>query len=300
MSIPSLESFARFSWRDKLIKFLCLNALLIGSTSIAMDCGNNLSCDLSRRSSQERQLEASAKEKGRSLRYAAETGKLKRVQELLAEQVPVDAQDGTGWTALMNGAFKGHIEICQLLIDAKAQINAKSLFGTPALVCAAERGHKQVCQLLLNANAEINVKDYKGWTALIVAAANGHKEICQLLIDMNVPIDTKNEYERTALMEAARFSHKEACHLLIDATLDQSIVPGALVAFLGIKKFCRSPFFAPVDKHLINQMARQAYNSAPKTKDLFAQIEKCDCIKIKNLLLREYAQQQLENKLNKK
>jgi ankyrin repeat protein len=77
---------------------------------------------------------------------------------------------------------------------------------------------------------------------------------------------------RTALMFAAENGQKNICLLLVDAMLDRSMLPGTMVAFLGIKKFHKSKFFKLIDPHIIKQIAHQACTNAPTMKDLFEQI----------------------------
>ena len=119
---------------NKLIKFVCLNALLIGSASLAMDVDQN--------GQHPRAVE---------LCNAALNGNKKLVQELLDAGVPVDATNNEGDTALMYAARRGHKEISLFLIDANAQIDAKNNDGRTALMWAARWGRKKICQLLVDA-----------------------------------------------------------------------------------------------------------------------------------------------------
>ena len=106
-----------------IIKFLCLNSLLIGSASLAMD--------------------------SQDLRLAAMKGDCALVQSLIEANAPINAQDTTGQTALLE---------------------------------AAKWGHKDVCQLLIAHNAQTHTQDNSGWTPLRWAAFNRHRETCYLLI----------------------------------------------------------------------------------------------------------------------
>merc|ERR1719310_1434827 len=52
--------------------------------------------------------------------YAARTGDIAQVKQYLEEGVPVDAADGSGWTALRWAASEGHEDVVAMLIDAGA------------------------------------------------------------------------------------------------------------------------------------------------------------------------------------
>ena len=200
---------------NKFITFLCLNALLIGCASLAMD--SDMDSD-----------------KGGELHDAARSGNLELVQALLTAGAPVDAKKS--WSLM-----------------------------TP-LMWAARGGRMDLCQLLIAANAQVDAKFSGGWTVLNIAAA---------------------------------YNREPICHLLINRTLDQCILPGAMITLLGIKKFHKSPLLGQIDRHIINNIIRQACAHAPKIKALFTQIEAIENKDMKNNL-RECAQQQLKLKMDQK
>jgi ankyrin repeat protein len=231
-----------------------------------------------------------------SLCNAARNGNLKLTQEFLAHDVPVDAQDNDGWTALRLAAAFGHKEVCQLLIHAKAQVNTANIQGTTALIFAANKGHKEVCQLLIDAQAQLNAKDNYGWTALVSAAYRGHNEVCQLLINAKAQADAKCRDGKTALMCAAANGQIDTCHLLIDAMLKPiKDNRAAATALLGMKKFNKTACMRPIDRNVIQAIAHQIYNPAA-IQQLFAQIDASESEYVKNNLAT-HAQQQLKLKM---
>jgi ankyrin repeat protein len=271
---------------NKIITFLCLSGLTLGSALFAMEPASASSLALAGQ-------DVTHIDQGKELRNAARAGKLGLVQELLAQHVPVDAKDTCGSTALMRSADNGRKEVCQLLIDAKAQVDAKNNNGWTALMHAARSGHKEVCQLLINAKTQVDAKDKHGWTALTHAAGSGHKEVCQLLIDAKAPVDSKDNDGTTALMLAATWGHKEVCQLLIDAMIKpikQNRAAASLL--LGMKKFNKSACMSQNDRNMIQLIAHQIYNPAT-IKQLLTQIDASDSESLKNDL-RTYAQQQLK------
>ena len=50
---------------------------------------------------------------------AAQEGKTCVVEYLIESKEDVNVKDENGWTALMNGAFNGHLDIVKLLLGAE-------------------------------------------------------------------------------------------------------------------------------------------------------------------------------------
>jgi len=267
---------------NNVIKFLCLNALLIGSASLAMD------------------IDPFAQ--GDYLHNAAKAGNLKQVQELLDAGAPIDAKDDFGCTPLMKAAQNDHTEICQLLIDRNAQVDARDHCRRTNLATSAYFFHKKMCPLLLDNKAEVDAKDKDGKSPLALAAQNGYKVICQLLIDRKAQVDAKDNSGRTPLIQAAMKGRKDVCQLLIDVTIKQMDKAAALT-LLGMRKFNRATCMNGMDRNVIQLIARHVIDAetkrlfapidAAKYEDLFAQINAIEDEPMKNIL-RAYALQQLK------
>ncbi len=150
---------------NNVIKFLCLNALLIGSASLAMDPGYAYSAD----------AKAMADRPGNS---NSEPG-------ILSMRRTPGAVTDKG-QELCKAAKAGNLELVKSLLDAGVSVDEKGHENGTPLKWAAYKGRKEVCQLLIDRNANINTKDIYGWTPLMPAAQNGHTEICRLLIDTRI------------------------------------------------------------------------------------------------------------------
>jgi ankyrin repeat protein len=218
---------------NKIITFLCLSGLTLGSALFAMEPASASSLALAGQ-------DVTHIQQGEELRKAAQAGNLGLVQKFLGLHFPIDAKGTDGWTALMHAATNGHKQVCQLLIDAKAQIDAK---------------------------------DNNEWTALMHAAGSGHKEVCQLLVDAKAQVDAKSTSDRTALMCAAENDDKDICLLLIDAMLKPiKQNRAAATLLLGMKKFNKAACMSQNDRNIIQLIAHQIYNPAT-IQQLFAQID---------------------------
>lgn len=98
---------------------------------------------------------ASGADSGEALREAARAGDLKRVEELLAAGVPVDAPARYGQTALYFAAEEGHLEVVRRLVERGANVNVQdSFFGASALGMALNGGHVELARHLLAHGAE--------------------------------------------------------------------------------------------------------------------------------------------------
>lgn len=63
---------------------------------------------------------------------------------LVKSGTDLDASDDMGWTALMQAASFGHLDVVKLLVDCGADANVADLNGLTALSVAAKSGHLEV------------------------------------------------------------------------------------------------------------------------------------------------------------
>jgi len=130
---------------NKVIKFLCLNALLIGSASLAMDVNNN---------NNNQDLERTIKEE--VLCNAALEGKLWLIQELLDEGVSANAKN-KNTTALRCAIIGGNNNICSELIANGANRHAVNGGETPlqkAARMAWNDSRLEICYQIIDALLE--------------------------------------------------------------------------------------------------------------------------------------------------
>lgn len=82
---------------------------------------------------------------------ASEFNCIKIVELLLENDANVNAQDQSGWTALMHAAFNGNAKIVQMLLNNGANIDLSNNYGDTALALAINNGRQQIIELLVQA-----------------------------------------------------------------------------------------------------------------------------------------------------
>src|SRR4051794_8922962 len=84
----------------------------------------------------------------------AETGDLRRLEDLLARGVDVNARNQEGATALMMAAYQGQLEVVRALTDHGADLNATDFDGDTAVMLADHSGHEDIVRLLIARGAK--------------------------------------------------------------------------------------------------------------------------------------------------
>ncbi len=131
------------------------------------------------------------------------------VQLLLAQKVAVDAEDASGWTALMYAAGAGSLDQVQELLAAGASASHLSRAGESVLSAAAGSADNPVRKLVLlqRSGASVAAGASDGTTVLMIAATRYQQpEILRTVLAMGANPAVKNARGQTALqvLEKAR------------------------------------------------------------------------------------------------
>jgi bla regulator protein blaR1 len=159
----------------------------------------------------------------RALLEATEDGKIKDVQELLAEGADINGVVEGDGTALIIAARAGDKPMVQFLLQQGADPNVAAKGDGNALIMAADAGHLEIVDLLLNSGARVNDVVQGDENALIKASGSGHVDVVQILLsrgaDVNMRVwsgDPDGEW-RTALKMARKAGHNAVVQLLLSA-----------------------------------------------------------------------------------
>ena len=268
-----------------IIKSLCLNALMIGSMSLAMDQGANgrEQIDAERQAQLNQKFLAahvveSTAEMQRLLAQGAdinaldkwgsklhETAKIRysipnkvynACKFLLENNADVNLEDPTvGETPLMAAAYAGDPKICELFIQHGAEINKKSKENTTAFKRAAHMGNREVCKLLLEHNADPNTQDKWGWNGLMYAAEIDDKT-CAFLLQQDVKLNLRNNEGDTALMIAIK-NGSETKNALVREACKKIKSHKSLITLLGIKRKRQASALCEVPYDIVKLIAKE-------------------------------------------
>lgn len=157
---------------------------------------------------------------------AAQRGKLKSVQTLLAQGYDVNEQDAEGmpWnvTPLMLAAGCGHTDVVQALLSAGANVRMrdKSVPGeagdATALHYAAANGNVDTIRALVAAKADVNARSKRyASTPLALAVQCGHLAAAQLLLGHGADPARAARHSANALQIAIEAGHHEFVKLFL-------------------------------------------------------------------------------------
>ena len=121
---------------------------------------------------------------------------------LLAQKVAIEAEDASGWTALMYAAGAGSLEQVRQLLAAGANASHASHAGETLLFAAAGSLQNPVGKLLLlqKAGANVAAVTNQGATVLMIAASRYQQpEILKAVLAMGADPSVRNQDGKTAL-----------------------------------------------------------------------------------------------------
>ena len=143
------------------------------------------------------------------------------VQQLIAQNVDVNAPQLDGATALHWAAHLDDLDLAKMLLDAGADVTAKNLYGVMPLALAIENGSAPLVDVLLQAGAYANALAGTGETPLMTAAYIGNLEVVDLLLKRGAYVKAKEPVRRqTALMWAVGESHSDVARRLVEHGAD--------------------------------------------------------------------------------
>ena len=173
-----------------------------------------------------------------ALIQASENGRKEVVRALLQEGVKTDLTTKDGNTAVILAAGNDQAECVRLLIEANADVNLKNSKNWTALMKSVYQGHLKTTDVMLKTSRDALQKDDQLARALMVAALLGHQQIAKSLLDAGAPVNKSIEKNQTALMYAASTGKKDMTQLLLLRGADPSMVnaDGSTASILALQK----------------------------------------------------------------
>jgi hypothetical protein len=142
---------------------------------------------------------------------------LGQVQKLLAAKANPNAQDSSGWTALIYAAVAPRPDMVKALLDAGADPNLRSYTGQTAIMAASKTPASPEGQLrrLIEARGDVNAQDKDGQTALMFAVDQFERaDLVSFLLTAGARVDLRDSEGRTVMdrleLEAKRRPSQKA------------------------------------------------------------------------------------------
>ncbi len=136
---------------------------------------------------------------------AAIVGDADAVRRLLDLDLPVDALDSQGCSALLRAAGGGHRAVVDLLLARGADSSLAAGSGATPLSAAVSMRHTEIVDRLLAAGADIEQRLPSELTVLMVASALGLPDLAARLLGAGADVHAIDAQGRTALHCAAMF-----------------------------------------------------------------------------------------------
>ncbi len=155
---------------------------------------------------------------------AASAGDAEAVGKLLELELPVDAVDGYGATALLHAAGRGYADVAALLLGRGANPSHAAKDGSTALSAAVAARQWTVMELLIERGVEIDQRLAGGGTTLMAAAGRGDAESVGILLAHGAQADADDDHGMRALHAAVQFAFAggdtQAARRVIEHLLD--------------------------------------------------------------------------------
>src|SRR5712671_5679547 len=159
----------------------------------------------------------------RRLIDAVKSGNRETIRVLLKQNIPINALDADGTTALHWAARADDMETVQLLVKAGANAKVADRYGITPLSLAAEVGDAAMIEALVKAGADVNAIQPDGETVLMTAARTGKPDALKALIAHGANVNAREkQFGETALMWAAAENNAAAIRVLAAAGADKN------------------------------------------------------------------------------
>lgn len=159
------------------------------------------------------------------IRYAADSGNVEVVRQLLDKGARLSVGDGPVGSLLSRAIDRRHIDLVELLLSRHASLGPhlgqQDKYGsTPPTYKAAKAGDEILVRLFLQYGSKADATNDNGQTALSAALAGGHFRLAELLLKYGADIDAPDKDGKTALLVAVAKGHSRLVKMLLDRGAD--------------------------------------------------------------------------------
>ena len=158
---------------------------------------------------------------------AAIAGDADAVRRLIDLDLPVDAVDAQGCSALLRAAGAGHMPVVELLLQRGADRNLATRGGATPLSAAISMGRGAIVQRLLAEGADRDQRLPGNVSLLMLAAARGLPDMCARLLTAGADIHASDDQGLTALHCAALYAFSAMERPRVMALFDTLLLAGA-------------------------------------------------------------------------
>ncbi|TQS34415.1 hypothetical protein Golomagni_05204 [Golovinomyces magnicellulatus] len=149
---------------------------------------------------------------GNSAMMLAESPQI--VEMMLAKGVDVNHTNEENYTALLNAAMHGNIEVVRTLLKAGADVHVHGGDGWTALCAAVGNNHEYIASLLLHAGANAN-DEHSGHPALFDAAKSDSPGLIHVLVKHGAEVSKVYSHGSTALFKAVKSGNRMVVEKLL-------------------------------------------------------------------------------------
>ena len=132
------------------------------------------------------------------------TGDCNTVRWLIEQGVDVNHCDKNGFTAVLNAAQQGNLDVLKLLKESGANIHVQNEMGDNSIMSASiGTGDCNTVRWLIEQGVDVNHCDKNGFTAVLNAAQQGNLDVLKLLKESGANIHVQNEMGDNSIMSAS-------------------------------------------------------------------------------------------------
>eukprot|EP00043_Microstomoeca_roanoka_P028556 m.18463 g.18463 ORF g.18463 m.18463 type:complete len:367 (+) comp8494_c0_seq1:56-1156(+) len=149
-----------------------------------------------------------------ALLWAARTGSVAMLEELLKHGASLTAESDCGWTAPFYAAYFKHKKFLEELMKHSVDLNKRDKLGWTPIMWAAAAGDVASLSYLQSAGASVQEQGGFGWTPLMMAAARNQYPAANYLLRHGADWRARNDAGLTAWEIAKEKGHDQVFRLL--------------------------------------------------------------------------------------